>query len=47
MCGYYSMSLPGLVAEIGHERRVYVVTIPAPDEYRHISDRWPRVVGDR
>lgn len=39
--------LQGLVAEIGYDHRVYVVTVPAPDEYRHISDRWPRVVGAR
>jgi hypothetical protein len=37
--------LQGLRAQIGEDRRVYVVTIPAPEVYRHISDRWPRVVG--
>lgn len=37
--------LQGLIAHIGHDHRVYVVTVPAPDEYPHISDRWPRIVG--
>jgi putative SOS response-associated peptidase YedK len=36
--------IQGLVARIGEERRVYVVTVNAPPEFAHIHDRWPRVV---
>ena len=37
--------IQGLVARIGDERRVYVVTVASPPEFAHIHDRWPRVVG--
>jgi hypothetical protein len=37
--------LQGLIAHIGEERRVYVVTIGTPAEFAHIHDRWPRIVG--
>lgn len=37
--------LQGLVAQVGDEQRVYVVTVDTPAEYRHVSDRWPRVMG--
>jgi hypothetical protein len=33
--------LQGLLADAGRERRVYVVTVPAPPTYRF----WPRIVG--
>lgn len=36
--------IQGLVAHLGHERRIYVVTNPAPPEFAHIHDRWPRLV---
>ena len=38
--------IQGLVARIGEERRVYVVTISTPPEFAHIHDRWPRIVPD-
>ena len=37
--------LQGLVARIGDERRVYVVTIATPQVFAHIHDRWPRIVS--
>jgi putative SOS response-associated peptidase YedK len=37
--------IQGLVARIGDERRIYVVTIGTPAEFAHIHDRWPRIVG--
>ena len=37
--------IQGLVASIGEERRVYVVTENAPPQYAHIHDRWPRIVS--
>jgi putative SOS response-associated peptidase YedK len=37
--------IQGLIAHIGGERRVYVVTISTPSEFAHIHDRWPRIVG--
>ncbi|HEX5359796.1 MAG TPA: hypothetical protein VFW49_01650 [Fluviicoccus sp.] len=37
--------LQGLVATVGGEQRVYVVTVDTPAPYRHVSDRWPRVIG--
>lgn len=37
--------LQGLVAVIGRERRVYVVTVDTPPRWRHVSLRWPRIVG--
>lgn len=36
----------GLVATIGEEQRVYVVTDETPPAYRHVSDRWPRIIRD-
>lgn len=36
--------LQGLVARAGEDRRVYVVTVETPAAYRHVSDRWPRVM---
>jgi hypothetical protein len=38
--------LQGLVAHLGGERRVYVVTVEPPPERAHVHDRWPRIVGD-
>lgn len=37
--------IQGLVATVGEERRVYVVTVGAPPQFAHIHDRWPRIVG--
>ena len=37
--------IQGLVASIGEERRVYVVTVSAPEQFAHIHDRWPRIVA--
>jgi len=37
--------LQGLVATVNGEQRVYVVTVDAPPEFRHVQDRWPRVIG--
>jgi len=37
--------IQGLVASIGEERRVYVVTVGAPPQFAHIHDRWPRIVS--
>lgn len=37
--------IQGLVARVGEERRVYVVTVSAPPKFAHIHDRWPRIVG--
>ena len=37
--------LQGIVAQLGGERRVYVVTIAAPPQFAHIHDRWPRIVS--
>ena len=36
--------IQGLLAHLGHERRLYVVTIATPPEYAHIHDRWPRLI---
>lgn len=36
--------IQGLVAHLGGEQRVYVVTIATPPEHAHIHDRWPRIV---
>lgn len=36
--------IQGLLAHLGGERRIYVVTVPAPPEYARIHDRWPRLV---
>jgi hypothetical protein len=36
--------LQGLVAQVGDEQRVYVVTDETPPEFRHVSTRWPRIV---
>ncbi len=38
--------LQGLIATWGDEQRVYVVTVEAPAEYRHVQERWPRVVSE-
>jgi putative SOS response-associated peptidase YedK len=37
--------IQGLVASIGEERRVYVVTIETPPQFAQVHDRWPRIVG--
>ncbi len=37
--------IQGLVAELMGERRIYVVTIPAPPQFARIHDRWPRIVS--
>jgi len=37
--------LQGLVAQLLGERRLYVVTVPAPPQHAHIHDRWPRIVS--
>jgi len=37
--------IQGLVAQLLGERRIYVVTVPAPKQFAHIHDRWPRFVG--
>ncbi len=37
--------LQGLIATINSDRRVYVVTIETPDEFRHVQPRWPRVIS--
>lgn len=37
--------IQGLLAHLGSERRIYVVTVPAPPEFVRIHDRWPRLVG--
>lgn len=37
--------IQGLVATIGDERRVYVVTVTPPADFAHIHDRWPRIVS--
>ena len=37
--------IQGLVASIGDERRIYVVTVTPPAQFAHIHDRWPRIVG--
>ncbi|MDP1539266.1 MAG: hypothetical protein Q8K94_08865 [Moraxellaceae bacterium] len=37
--------LQGLVATVNGEQRVYVVTVDAPQAFRHVQDRWPRVIG--
>ncbi|RZU45182.1 hypothetical protein EV700_1997 [Fluviicoccus keumensis] len=37
--------LQGLAARVGDEVRVYVVTVDTPAAYRHVSDRWPRVIA--
>ena len=36
--------IQGLVASIGEERRVYVVTIETPPQFAEVHDRWPRIV---
>lgn len=36
--------LQGLVATINDEQRVYVVTVEAPNQFRHVSERWPRII---
>ena len=36
--------LQGLLATWATDQRVYVVTIEAPDQFRHIQTRWPRVI---
>lgn len=36
--------LQGLVATVNDEQRVYVVTIEAPKQFRHVSERWPRII---
>lgn len=36
----------GIVANLGEEVRVYVVTIPTPSQYAHIHKRWPRIRFD-
>ena len=36
--------IQGLVATIGDERRIYVITVTPPAEFAHIHDRWPRIV---
>ena len=37
--------IQGLVAKLLGERRIYVVTIPAPPQFAQIHDRWPRIVS--
>ena len=37
--------LQGLVATVGDEKRVYVVTVETPAPYRHVSERWPRILS--
>lgn len=37
--------LQGLLATVGDDQRVYVVTVPSPGPYRHVQPRWPRVLG--
>lgn len=37
--------LQGLVANQGDEQRVYVVTVEAPEEFRHVQARWPRLLA--
>lgn len=36
--------LQGLLAAWGNEQRVYVVTVDAPEEFRHVQERWPQVM---
>lgn len=38
--------LQGVVATWGEAQRVYVVTIESPEAYRHVQDRWARVIPD-
>ncbi|HEX5278254.1 MAG TPA: hypothetical protein VFW42_11380 [Fluviicoccus sp.] len=38
--------LQGLVATVNGEQRVYVVTDDTPAAYRHVSDRWPRIIRE-
>jgi putative SOS response-associated peptidase YedK len=39
--------LQGLIAHVGEERRVYIVTVKPPPERAHIHDRWPRIVSGK
>ena len=39
--GHY---LQGLLATWAGEQRIYVVTVESPAEFRHVQERWPRVV---
>ena len=36
--------IQGLLASIGDNHRVYVVTVPAPAEYADRWPEWPRIV---
>ena len=36
--------IQGLLAETAAQRRVYVVTVPAPPEHAHKWESWPRIV---
>jgi len=38
--------IQGLLAQVGVEKRVYVVTVPPEAENAYIHHRWPRVVSD-
>ncbi len=38
-------AIQGLLALSGTEQRVYVVTVPSPENYAHIHHRWPRIIN--
>jgi putative SOS response-associated peptidase YedK len=38
--------IQGLLAQSGHEKRVYVVTIQPTEEQADIHNRWPRVLSE-
>jgi hypothetical protein len=39
--------IQGLLAQAALQRRVYVVTVPAPPEHADRLDEWPRVIKSR
>lgn len=39
--------LQGMIATVGGDQRIYVVTVETPPEFAHVQPRWPRVLAQR